>query len=324
MFRLEEITGVPGFYARSFLSREEPPPHGGEWHETADKRWLWKGDTSSDESVGHYFAYSVYFDLVADLAEKERIRQVVARMTDYLIAHDYDLLDLDGKPTRWGQWSESYFQTEEGKYEAALRSIELLSFLKTTAHITGDKKYDEAYADRLRKGYADHAKTYRRWAGGGEINFSDDELAYLSWYPLLQHERDPKLRAIYLDGMRFTWGEIRSDRNPLWNFISAASGTGPLTAELLDDSRRALERIPMDMIEWTVRNSHRADVQFQPAVDRFRQRQLTTVLAPDERAVQKWNSNPYLADGGAGGHAEDDGACFLLPYWMGRYYRWLQ
>ena len=324
MLRLEEITGVPGFYARSFLSREEPPPQGGEWHPTADGRWLWKGDTSSDESVGHYFAYSVYFDLVADRAEKELIRKVVARMTDYLMAHDYDLLDLDGKPTRWGQWSERYFQTEEGKYEAALRTLELLSFLKTTAHITGDKKYGEAYADRIRRGYANHTRVYRRWAGGGEINFSDDELAYLSWYPLLQHERDSKLRTIYLDGLRFTWGKIRPDRNPLWNFISVAGAAGTLTPEVLDDSRRALERIPMDMVEWTVRNSHRIDVDFQPAIDRFNHRQLTEVLAPDERPVQKWNSNPYLPDGGSGGHAEDDGAYFLLPYWMGRYYGWLK
>ena len=323
LFRLEEITGVPGFYARSFLSKDEPPPHGGEWHPTPDGRWLWKGDTSSDESVGHYFAYSVYYDLVANEADKVQIRKVVARMTDYLIAHDYDMPDLDGKPTRWGQWSEKYFQTEEGKYEAALRSIELLSFLEVTHHITGDKKYLEAYQDRIAKGYAKHAAQYRRWPGGGEINFSDDELAYLSWYPLLQYENGAA-RNIYLDELRYSWGVIRPDRNPLWNYISAASGAGPMTAELQEESRRTLERIPMDMVEWTVRNSHRADVKFQEAPDRFVKRQLTTVLAPDERAVQKWNSNPYIPDGGANGHAEDDGAYFLLPYWMGRYYGWVK
>ena len=40
----------------------------------------------------------------------------------------------------------------------------------------------------------------------------------------------------------------------------------------------------------------------------------------DERPVMKWNGNPFVVDGGAGGHGEDDGAAFLLPYWMGRYY----
>jgi hypothetical protein len=324
MMRLEEITGVPGFYARSFKSKDEPPPHGGEWHPTPDGQWIWKGDTSSDESVGHYYAYAIYFDLVADKTEKEQIGRVVSRMTDYLIQHDYDLLDLDGKPTRWGQWSERYYQTEEGRYESALRSLQLLSFLKTTHHITGNAKYDDAYHDRIRRGYAEKMRWYRRWPGGGEINFSDDELAYLSYDPLLRYEKDSKLRATYLDGLRFTWSQISSDLNPLWNYISVASGAGRMTRAVREESQRTLERIPMDMIEWRVRNSHRTDVQFRPQQDRFGRRELTEALAPDERPVAKWNSNPYVPDGGGNGHGEDDGAYFLLPYWMGRYHGWVK
>jgi len=324
LMRLEEITGVPGFYARSFVSKDEPRPQGGEWHPTADGQWLWKGDTSSDESVGHYYGYALYYDLVADESEKVAIRKVVARMTDYLIQNGYDLLDLDGQPTRWGQWSERYFQTEEGKYEAALRSIELLAFLKTAHHITGRQKYFDAYLDRIRRGYAGHMNQYRRWPGGGEINFSDDELAYLSYDPLLRYEKDPKLRKIYLDGLRFTWTQIRPDRNPLWNYISVASGAGRMTREVRDESRRTLERIPMDLIEWGVRNSHRRDVQLQKDKDRFVREQLTYVLAPDERPVSKWNGNPYRPDGGGNGTSEDDGSFFLLPYWMGRYHGWVR
>lgn len=324
LMRLEEITGIPGFPARSFVSTNEPRPHGGEWHLTPDGQWLWKGDTSSDELVGHYFGYALYFDLVANEAEKAQIRAVVSRMTDHLISHDYDLIDLDGKPTRWGQWSERYFQSEEGKYEAALRSLELLSFLKTARHITGDVKYDEAYQDRIRRGYAEHMRHYRRWAGGGEINFSDDELAYLSYDPLLRYEKDPKLRRVYLDGLRFTWKQVRPDRNPLWNYISVASGAGHMWRSIRDESYRTLDRIPTDMIEWSVQNSHRIDVQIVKQKDRFGRTQLAPALAPDERAVAKWNSNPYRPDGGGGGGAEDDGAYFLLPYWMGRYHGWIQ
>ena len=85
-----------------------------------------------------------------------------------------------------------------------------------------------------------------------------------------------------------------------------------------------MERIPLDLIEWGVRNSHRIDVQFQKEKDRHGYLQLTEVLAPDERAVGKWNSNPYIPDSGGAGHGEDDGAYFLLPYWMGRYYDWVK
>jgi hypothetical protein len=324
LLRLEEITGVPGFYARSFKSKDEPPPQGGEWHPTPDARWLWKGDTSSDESVGHYYGYAVYYDLVADDAEKEAIRKVVSRMTDYLIRNDYELLDLDGHPTRWGRWSEAYYKTEEGSYESALRSLELLSFLKTTHHITGDPKYAAAYQDRIARGYAEKMRLYRRWPGGGEINFSDDELAYLSYDPLLRYEQDPGLRERYLDGLRFTWGQIRSDMNPLWNYISVASGAGPMSAEVREDSRRTLERIPMDLVGWATRNSHRRDVRLHQDLDRFNRAQTVETLAPDERAVSKWNGNPYRPDGGGNGHGEDDGAFFLLPYWMGRFHHWVE
>ena len=324
LMRLEEITGIPGFPARSFLSREEPPPGSGEWHLTPDGQWLWKGDTSSDEIVGHYFGYALYYDLVATPEEKREISPVVARITDHLIRNDYDLIDLDGQPTRWGQWSERYFQTEEGKYESALRSLELLSFLKTAFHITGERKYQEAYLDRIQRGYAGQMRLYRRWPGGGEINFSDDELAYLSYQPLLQYEKDSKLRRIYLDGLRFTWSQVRSDMNPLWNYISAASGAGRMTRQIQEESRRTLERIPMDLIEWAVRNSHRLDIKLLAEKDRFDRTQLAEVLAPDERPVSKWNGNPYRPDGGGAGHSEDDGAFFLLPYWMGRYQGWVK
>src|SRR5262249_23565731 len=182
----------------------------------------------------------------------------------------------------------------------------------------------DAYEDRIQRGYTDQMRFYRRWPGGGEINFSDDELAYLSYQPLLKYENDPKLRKIYLDGLRFTWSQIRSDFNPLWNYISVASGAGRMTGTVREESRRTLERIPMDLIEWSVRNSHRIDVQFQPEKDRFSRQQLTEALAPDERPVEKWNSNPYRPDGGDGGYGEDDGAYFLLPYWIGRYHGWVK
>ena len=78
------------------------------------------------------------------------------------------------------------------------------------------------------------------------------------------------------------------------------------------------------MIEWGVTNSHRIDVKFRQDQDRFSQPQLVEALAPDERPVEKWNSNPYIPDHRGSGRHEDDGAFFLLPYWMGRYHGWLK
>jgi hypothetical protein len=72
-----------------------------------------------------------------------------------------------------------------------------------------------------------------------------------------------------------------------------------------------------------MRNSHRADVVFDVRADRFGHRQLAHVLPADERHVAKWNQNPYIPDSGGDGTHEDDGAAWLLPYWMARYHRFV-
>jgi hypothetical protein len=82
---------------------------------------------------------------------------------------------------------------------------------------------------------------------------------------------------------------------------------------------RTLYRMPVDTIEWKVTNSNRQEVIMEAAADRFQRRQAAMLLPPDERPVMKWNSNPFDIDGGSDGRGEDDGAAFLLPYWMGRY-----
>ncbi len=96
--RLEEITGIPGFPARSFIKPGvDIQPADGEWHDTPDKQWRWKADTSSDEIVGHYFVYPIYYDLVAADDEKPALRGVVDRITNHILDHGYQLVDVDGK-----------------------------------------------------------------------------------------------------------------------------------------------------------------------------------------------------------------------------------
>ena len=76
------------------------------WPKSADGKWYWKCDTSSDELDGHYFFYALYYDLVAETeAEKARARDVVLAITDHLIDHDFQLVDHDGTPTRWARFS---------------------------------------------------------------------------------------------------------------------------------------------------------------------------------------------------------------------------
>jgi hypothetical protein len=150
-----------------------------------------------------------------------------------------------------------------------------------------------------------------------EINYSDEELAMLSFYPIFRYEQDPGLLKQYRRAADQWWRNIQGEWNPLWTLIYLQSQ--PAKPVNVTGAVWTLYRIPMDVIEWTVRNSGRKDIPASTAPDRFRQRQSTTLLPPDERPVMKWNGNPFQLDGGNDGRTEADGAFFLLPYWMGRY-----
>lgn len=321
LVRLESISGIPGFPARSFIKvGDDVQPKDGEWHDTADKAWRWKGDTSSDEIVGHYFAYPLYIDLAADESEKPALRAVVDRITNHILDNNYQLVDVDGARTRWGWWGPDAIWDDPD--ETGLRALHILSHLRVALHVTGDARYRAKY----RTAYDDLIRTHRyhlltrnqKIMVPGSINHSDDELAFLSYYPLLRYEDDPALVEVYRQSLTRSWLIERPERNPLWNFIFAA-GTGAKEFDA-PESLRTLREIPMDQIQWTVRNSHRLDVPVDPIADRHKRRQALVVLPYDELPMSKWNGNPYSLDGGDGGRSEDDGAYFLLPYWMGRYH----
>jgi hypothetical protein len=318
ILRLEEITGIRGFPARSFIKvGEDEQPKDGEWHMTPDGKWSWKGDTSSDEIVGHYFVYPIYLDLVASDEEKIRIKGVVERITSHIIDNKFQLIDVDGKRTRWGWWGPDEIWKDVD--ETGLRALHLLSHLRVAIYITHNPEFERVYRDLITTHRYHLLMRNQKITIPGKVNHSDDELAFLSFYPLLHYEKDPALLEVYREGLTRSWQVERPERNPLWNFIYAA-GTGEKDYDR-EESIRTLREIPMDLVSWTMTNSHREDVPRDSAADRFSRAQAMVVLPYDELPIMKWNGNPYRMDGGDGGRSEDDGAYFLLPYWMGRFHK---
>lgn len=317
---LEEVAGKRGFPARSYIRKGETMPTDGQWHWTPDGQYYWKGDTSSDEIVGHFFLYGVATDLLPDPVLKKRIAETTARIMDHIVEHGYYLIDVTGKPTTWGRWSQAYFRQEPS--DSALNSMELLSFLKTAEHITGNARYAKEYRKAaIDLGYARQATRYKELRQ--ETNYSDEELAMLSFYNIFRYETDRELLdRYYRPALNGWWENIVREENPLWDFVYAMAQ--PNARVDLVSAVRTLYRMPADTIEWTVTNSNRRDITMAAAADRFERRQATVLLPPDERPVMKWNSDPFDIDGGPDGRSEDDGAAFLLPYWMGRYHGFLR
>ena len=319
MLFLEQVAGSRGFPARSYIRKGDRMPQGGEWHWTSDGQYYWKGDTSSDEIVGHFFMFSVAYDLLPDAELKQRIVQTARRIMDHILDHGYNLIDLDGKPTTWGWWSPERLAKQPD--ERALNSLQLLSFLKTAAHLTGDPRYEAEYRKAVSEfKYADWMTRVDEFRE--ELNYSDEELALLPFYCAFRYEKDPALLKAYRQALDAWWKNIKREACPLWTFIYL---TGQPQAQVdLSDAVWTLYRTPLDMIKWTVRNSQRQDLGWAAGTERAGQREVLQLLAPDERPIMRWNSNPFVVDGGSNGQEEDDGAAFLLPYWMGRYYKFLQ
>lgn len=235
----------------------------------------------------------------------------------YIVDNNFLLLDLDGKPTRWGVWTpDSLNFAPNWWYERGINSLQILSFLKAAYHITGDMKFENAYKNLIRVHHYDINMMQQKMYGPFDINHSDDELSFLPYYILFRYSKEPELLPVYIKSLKRSWTVEQADRIPAWNIIASASLNMDCDISV---ALEELQLIPMDMIEWTMENSHRWDLPEDQLTDRFGRQAVRPIPTP-ERAITKWNKNTYIYDSGSDGSTEEDGAFFLLPYWMGRYH----
>lgn len=357
----------PGFPARTVLPGDGPDPNDGQlardqriretdplwktlaprWPRSADGRWWWKADTSSDELDGHYFFLALYHDLVAGTdAEREAVRRGVARLTDHLVEHGFRLVDHDGLPTRWGEYSPAALNHDpRWRVERGLNSMSMLAYLSIAAHVTGDARYARA-AEGLRRdhAYGTNAMAPKVQHGIGSGNQSDDEMAFMDFYHLVRLARDPGERAAALEAFHRSWLLERPERNPFFDvaYAAAARGAAPdgpldpcssaggLAAAWLDDTVESLVRLPLDRCQWAHANAHRLDVvrlpeaqSIDPGIpDRVPRgfRIDGRVLPVDERDFSHWNTDPWRLDQGGDGRELASGTVFLLPWHMARYH----
>ena len=320
------------------------------WPKSADGKWYWKSDTSSDELDGHYFFYPLYHDLVADTAEeKERVREVVRDLTDHLVSHGHQLIDHDGKPTRWAVFGPQIFNHDPLWWqERGLNSLSMLSYLAVAEHVTGDKKYGQASRELIEKhGYAQNLMHAKVQQGAGSGNQSDDEMAIMSYYGLLRCSTDEELKGMARISYFLYWLNESQEMNPFFNFAYASLNTGQraetpfmefsLTprGEWFEDSMATLYGFPLDRLSWNHKNSHRLDLAFLPrtrSVDlvdpdepnRRGHRISGKVLPIENRHVGHWNHDPWHLDYGGNGSHLSAGTVFLLPYYMGLYHGFIQ
>ena len=336
---LREVTGRDGLFARTIVPADWKQVHDtnrrytekqladelvrdprykpveNRWHPSKDGKWLWKGDTSSDEMCGHMMGYFYYFKFAADENQKQGIRQHVCKIMDDLVTNNYNLIGVDGTQTRWGVWSPDQLNRKpDWAPEKALNSFELLAYLKFVYGITGNQKYQNEYMRLINEEhYLENAKKLNRKNPAWYIYFDVTMAGYL--FPiLLEYEQDPEILHVY-EQLFDEWFEKQiRDKSALNNLTYCFARK---TNKEIQASVNFLIDTPLDLVDWSIDHGKREDIKLVriPTLEEW---QTNKLVPPSIRATVRWDKNPWAAVAG-NPHREREPVFWLLPYWMGRY-----
>ncbi len=323
LIKLQRVTGIPGFPARAYRRPGEDRFGNGdpEWHLTVDETGPleWKGETSSDELVGHYFAGCWYFDLCADEAEKRELAECYAAITDHILSHGYTLCDADGTPTSWAHFGPQELNADDAWcWEKGVNSLEILAFLLIAYHMTGDEKYAAARrALILDHHYALNLLGYKK--DDAHSSVIDDRLTFYSAVHLLRLETDPDLLRYIRLGVRRHYEYIRDDREPFFSFVYAFACGG---LPEIGAAAEVLAEYPLDLASYDMTNAGRPEALPEPRTALFAEEpHLEHPLPASERVTGQLHSTARKIEGRGGGAVSP--ASWLAAYWLGRYFGYL-
>ena len=331
MLSLRTLTGTEHFLARAVIRIDGcqlddcDDPDDGEWFLSPDGQWWVKGDTSNDEVTSHMFMMGHAYDLCADEEQRDRIRDHVVGIVGGIVDHGYQLIDVDGEVTTYGQFDPFYVNDSlPGQLgDGGHRSAQMLATLDLAYYVSGEQRFVAAKRELIEQHHYDvntiTESEYLMRPGSGD----GDELVMQAFFVLLRYEPDPDLRDKWLEGWRRTYGNIRLQQGAWWDMVNAVVGGDDPDLAL---AGRWLRLAPVDMIRWPMHNSQRRDLIPPPAY--YHQdgamRSDGLILPYDERPNDRWNTDQFRLDGGLGAGVEMDGADVLAPYWMGRYYGFVE
>ena len=324
MVWLDQITPKPGFIARAIWSTtgdEDKMATGGsgglpaKWYPTKDGKWYWKGDTSSDEVDAHIYAVSLFHDLVAQGEEKELAKQHLTNIAGHIIDNGWVLMDMDGKPTRWGRWDPDYLLRAYGYAARGLNGLQAQTYMITAYGVSGDQKFKDGLEQTLKWGYHKYTVRQKVIFPPEDIASWDDDLANRCYYTMFRYVDDKELLSIYLRSLERTYELKRMEHIPWFNFTYGAVTGNDCEVK---QSVKHLREWTLDCVEHDYTNSHRTDLYPEPGYDTHAGG--TKAMSPRETSVKRGSRNalPYDSYGGSKRALEPTG--FLRDYWMGRYH----
>ncbi len=215
----------------------------------------YKGDTSSDEIIGHLFLYKLAYDILGpeDPELKAMLEETMDKFAQHLVDNSYCMVDGSGQPTTWAKFSRTYFHNGQTLGGSPLNALVILTAFKVAAYITGDQKWEDEYRmaalnenyefakimtqenERYKMSILEFANSVspvlgfiiRPLVNTGIfetlyriiLNYSDEEMAMLGFYTLFQLEDDEELLTYYRDALDDWWVSMQYSENALWYYI---------------------------------------------------------------------------------------------------------
>lgn len=216
---------------------------------------VYKGDTSSDEIIGHLFLYKLAYDILApeDPELKAMLEETMEKFAQHLVDNSYTMVDGSGQPTTWAKFARIYFHNGQTLGGAGLNSLVLLTAFKVAAYITGNQKWEDEYrmaaldegyefAEIMTQNFERYTMSILEVANGVSpilgfilrpltktelfksiyrliLNYSDEEMAMLGFYTLFQLEDDEELLTYYRAALEDWWYSMSFSENALWYYI---------------------------------------------------------------------------------------------------------
>lgn len=216
---------------------------------------VYKGDTSSDEIIGHVFLYKLAYDILGpeDPELAALIVNTMDKFAKHLVDNSYNMVDGSGQPTTWAKFSRTYFHNGQVLGGAPLNALVLLSVFKVAAHVTGYQKWEDEYRmaafdeqyqyaeimtqelERYHLSILEYVNDISTVLGrilrhevGTKLfdrayklilNHSDEEMAMLGFYTLFQLEDDEELLKYYREALDDWWFSMSYSENPLWYYV---------------------------------------------------------------------------------------------------------
>jgi hypothetical protein len=288
--------------------------------------WCFLDNISQDEYIGHVFGLGAVARVVDDAELRGKAVDMLRQVGEHLAQHAMTFIDWDGRPTQWGKLYPGAPGDTPG-YLAILG----MSMAATAAVGTGDADLAASYAALDWGSYFDQIE---QWTGddGCQANWNNLSMLTASFHHLLWNERDPARRAPLLAAFDVELAHptvsargILAEHNAWYDIMWAAqkplgSGTDGPAYAAVEDAVCQLRQFP--------RSNHvvaRDTTPLAPEVCLGRQSEslagVAFEIADRCAATYAWWGNPYQRSACADEPtAVQQPAGFLLPYWMARYY----